>query len=209
MLIGVVPHRDLADFEERARRYDDGWRGGLHHEISRRVCGFALKASPEPRWILDVGCGTGHLLGLLAEACPGAVELVGVDPAPSMVEVARSRARDPRIVFSAGAAEQLPLPDARFDLVVSTTSFDHWADQARGLGECRRVLRPGGCLTLADQFSNWLLPTVLLGRRGKARTVRRASRLVAAAGFTSLEWHDVYASFIRAVTATRWALEIP
>jgi len=43
-------------------------------------------------------------------------------------------------------AERLPWPAATFDLVVSTTSFDHWADQRAGLAECARVLAPGGCL---------------------------------------------------------------
>lgn len=201
--MGVPPHRDLADFEERARRYDEGRRGRVHHEISERACRLALGLSPQPQDVLDVGCGTGYLLGLLAAALPDPLELAGVDPAPSMVEVATSRATDSRLHFSQGVAEQLPFPDARFDLVVSTTSFDHWTDQPRGLAECARVLRPGGRLVLADQFSNWLLPTLLIGRRGKARTMRLASRLVAAAGFDSIEWHDLYASYIRAVTATR------
>jgi SAM-dependent methyltransferase len=37
-------------------------------------------------------------------------------------------------------AERLPWPAATFDLVVSTTSFDHWTDQRAGLAECARVL---------------------------------------------------------------------
>jgi ubiquinone/menaquinone biosynthesis C-methylase UbiE len=101
-----------------------------------------------------------------------------------------------------GAAERLPWPDATFDLVVSTTSFDHWADQQQGLAECARVLAPGGCLVLADQFSVLLLPTLLAGRRGKARTKRRATRLLTAAGLRSPHWHRCYAVIIQAVTAT-------
>jgi len=87
--------------------------------------------------------------------------------------------------------------------VVSTTSFDHWADQQAGLTECARVMVPGGTLVLVDQFSSLLLPTLLAGRRGKARTKRRASKLVSAAGFRSLRWHDLYAVIIRAVTASK------
>jgi SAM-dependent methyltransferase len=44
--------------------------------------------------------------------------------------------------------EVLPFPEGSFDLVVSTTSFDHWADQRAGLRECARVLAPGGWLVL-------------------------------------------------------------
>jgi ubiquinone/menaquinone biosynthesis C-methylase UbiE len=57
--------------------------------------------------------------------------------------------------------------------VISTTPFDHRADQRTGLAECARVLAPDGCLVLADLFSVLLLPTLLAGRRGKARTRRR------------------------------------
>lgn len=90
-----------------------------------------------------------------------------------------------------------------FDLVVSSTSFDHWVDQQTGLRECYRVLKPGGTLVLVDQFSLWLAPTLVGDRRDKARTKRRASRLLTTAGFGSLEWHDLYAVIIRAVAAAK------
>lgn len=128
-----------------------------------------------------------------------------MDPAPAMIEVAKAKAKanDERLRFSAGTAEQLPYPDGSFDIVVSTTSFDHWSDQQAGLEECFRVTRPGGRLTLVDQFSTWLIPTLLFGRRDKARTQRRANRLALESGYRSLEWHDVYAVIIKALTAMK------
>jgi ubiquinone/menaquinone biosynthesis C-methylase UbiE len=155
-----------------------------------------------PRRVLDVGCGTGYLLRLLAARYPQAAELAGIDAAPAMIETAEQAADDERLRFMVGTAERLPYPDDAFDLVVSTTSFDHWADQLAGLRECARVLAPGGHFVLADQFSPLLLPTLLAGRRGKARTQRRASQLLSAAGFQSLAWHPVYELIIKAVTAT-------
>ena len=101
------------------------------------------------------------------------------------------------------SAEHLPEPDAAFDLIVSTTSFDHWADQEAGLLECARVMAPGGRLVLVDQFSPLYLPTLIGSRRGKARTRRRATRLLARAGFQSAEWHVLYAVIIGAVTASK------
>lgn len=155
-----------------------------------------------PRRVLDVGCGTGYLLRLLAGRCPQATELAGVDPAPSMIEAADQATDDRRLRFTVGAAERLPYPDGAFDLVISTTSFDHWADQRAALVECARVLAPGGHLVLADLFSPLLVPTLLAGHRGKARTRRRASQLLSATGFQDLAWHDLYALIIKAVTAT-------
>jgi SAM-dependent methyltransferase len=201
------PHRDLARFEQRAPHYEKGVLGRLHQEITDRSAALALAENPTPQRVLDVGCGTGYLLRLLASRCPGAVELAGIDPSPAMVEVARNARgggnADGRVHFSVGYAERLPYPDASFDLVVSTTSFDHWSAQQAGLAECARITNPGGRLVLVDQFSIFVAPTLVMGRRGKARTKGRATRLLSAAGFHSLAWHDVYAVIIKAVTAVR------
>ena len=65
-----------------------------------------------PRRVLDIGCGTGYLLRLLARRCPHATELAGVDPAPSMIAAARQAADDPLLRFTVGAAERRPYPDS-------------------------------------------------------------------------------------------------
>ena len=195
--------RDVRPFDERAVTYESGMLGQLHRDISGRVADLALSLAPAPGRVLDVGAGTGYLLGLLASRLPGARELAGVDPAPAMVAVARDRAADQRLSFTQGTAERLPAADGHYDLVVAVTSFDHWGDQAAGLAECARVLAPGGHLVLADQFSLLLWPTLLAGRRGKARTRARATRLVTAAGLRSPRWHRVHAVIIQAVTAVR------
>ena len=199
----MPPERDLAAFDARASTYETGWLGRLHHDIAERTADLAVAACPAPRRVLDVGCGTGYLLRRLAARYPDASELAGVDPAPSMVEVATAvLSGDERLSISLGVAEHLASPDGAFDLVVSTTSFDHWEDQAAGLAECARVLRPGGTLVLVDQFSSLLLPTLVGSRRGKARTRARCDRLLRDAGFGSVCWHRCYAVIINAVVAT-------
>jgi ubiquinone/menaquinone biosynthesis C-methylase UbiE len=195
--------RDVAAFGERAPDYDRDWRGRLHHQIADRTVDLALGCAPAPARILDVGCGTGYLLGRLAGRVPRARVLAGIDPAPAMIQVAAGAATDARLRFVVGTAEQLPWPDRSFDLVVSTTSFDHWADQRAGLAQCARVLAPGGCLVLADLFSVLLLPTLVAGRRGKARTRRRATQLLTAAGLHTPRWHRLDTVIIQAVTATK------
>jgi len=199
----VPPYRDLAAYDDRAPGYDHGWRGRLHHEITYRTADLAVATIAFPRHVLDVGCGTGHLLRTLGRRYPDARRLCGIDAAPQMIATARAFAGDDRLSFSVGVAERLGFPDGTFDLVVSTTSFDHWTDQQAGLIECARVLRPGGELVLVDQFSRWLLPTLATSRRGKARTRSRATRLLRRAGFASPQWHRLYAVIINAVTATK------
>lgn len=199
----MPPYRDVAAFNERAGGYESGWRGRLHHEIANRTARLAVAAVAAPDQVLEVGCGTGYLLRSLARHYSNAHQLVGIDAAQQMIKTAHAIHGDDRLRFALGVAEDIGYPDATFDLVVSTTSFDHWSDQRAGLTECARVLRPGGCLLLVDQFSWWLTPTLLTSRRGKARTRGRANQLLRRAGFCSPQWHDVYAVIINAVTATK------
>ena len=194
--------RDVQAFGDRAPGYESGYLGQLHRDIVQRSIDLALVRFGLPQRVLDVGCGTGLLLRELGKRVPGA-SLTGIDAAPAMIQHARSLACDGQApTFVRGTAERLPFEDHAFDLVISTTSFDHWADQAAGLAQCHRVLAPGGHLVLADQFSSLLLPTLVGSRSAKARTPLRATRLLAAAGFRSLTWHRLYAVIIRAVTAS-------
>jgi ubiquinone/menaquinone biosynthesis C-methylase UbiE len=202
----MARYRDVQAFDDRSRDYESGRHGELHHRIAEATADIAMAGVAAPSHILDVGCGTGYLLRLLAVRCPEAIELVGIDPAPGMIEVAKSAADDQRLRFTSGVAEMLPYPESSFDLVVTTTSFDHWADQRAGLAECARVMAPGGRFVLTDLFSVIFLPTLLVGHRGRARTPRRAGSLLRAVGFVSITWHRLpppLTTLIRTVTATK------
>jgi ubiquinone/menaquinone biosynthesis C-methylase UbiE len=199
----MANHRDVGAFDKRADVYESGWRGRLHHRIANEIAVLVMNVDPSPKRVLDVGCGTGYLLRELAVKVPAAQVLRGVDAAPRMVEVARSMRTDIRLGFAVGVAEELPYGDASFDLVVSATSFDHWRNQGRGLAECARVLELEGHLVLADLFSRWLLPTVFIGRRGKARTRKRMTALLRDAGFSSANWHPLETPLIAAVETVK------
>ncbi|HYY58662.1 MAG TPA: class I SAM-dependent methyltransferase, partial [Pyrinomonadaceae bacterium] len=87
--------------------------------------------------ILDVGCGTGANLELLARF--GDVE--GVDISQDALAFCRARGLES---VRHGAAEKLPYGDGEFDLVTSFDMVEHLDDDVAGLKEMRRVLRPGG-----------------------------------------------------------------
>lgn len=100
--------------------------------------------------VLDVGTGTG--VAAITAARAGA-RAVGVDPTPELLERARENARLAQVgvEFRQAGAEELPFPDAEFDVVVS--HFGHmFAPRAqRAADELLRVLKPGGALA----FTTW------------------------------------------------------
>lgn len=102
--------------------------------------------------VLDVGTGTGTLARATAGKCPGAT-VVGVDPDPDMLAVARAEAdrelgRAGRPGFLLGRAEALPLADRSVDALVSSFALQLVEDRAAALREAARVLRPGGSLAI-------------------------------------------------------------
>ncbi|CCK26390.1 Methyltransferase type 11 [Streptomyces davaonensis JCM 4913] len=100
--------------------------------------------------ICDVACGAGHLALSFAEEYPA--RLVGVDPAPSMLESFRGLAAERQVTVETAqaVAEELPFPDASFDLVVSRLAPHHFQDMPKAVGEMTRLLRPGGRLAVID-----------------------------------------------------------
>jgi ubiquinone/menaquinone biosynthesis C-methylase UbiE len=98
--------------------------------------------------VLDVACGTGIVARLAAERVgpDGAVE--GLDPNAAMLAVAhREAARSAySIAWHEAAAEAIPLPDQRFDVVLCGMGLQFFSDRVAGLREMRRVLVTGGRL---------------------------------------------------------------
>ena len=149
--------RDVERFDQWAETYDRHWMQRIFFDpVQERVLDLAAAEVARPRAILDVGCGTGRLLRKAAARFPDA-DLLGVDPAPQMLKQAATAAEDSGIHFMEAAAEDLPFPDDRFDLIFSTLTFHHWSDQARAVGEVARVLTPGGRWLLADFVAKGLL----------------------------------------------------
>jgi ubiquinone/menaquinone biosynthesis C-methylase UbiE len=144
-------HGDVERFGEWAPTYDRSYLQRLIFEpVQKTVLELAAETAPRPNAILDIGCGTGRLLRGAEQRFPGA-SLEGVDAAAGMVAQAKaSIGPAERINFQQATAERLPFPDAQFDLVLSTMTFHHWADQRQGIAEIKRVMTPGGRWVLAD-----------------------------------------------------------
>ena len=111
------------------------------------------------RTVLDLGCGTGFHLPLLAAR---ASSVVGVEPHGDLVALARRRTRRlPNVTVHAGAAQDLPLPDASVDVVHARWAYFFGPGCEPGLAELDRVVRRGGTAYVIDNdptrstFGSW------------------------------------------------------
>ena len=101
--------------------------------------------------VIDVGCGPGRAA---REAVRRGATVVGVDPAPVMLSLARAWSRrTARLSWRAGTAEELPVPDDSATVVWSLSTVHHWHDVQAGLLEVRRVLRPDGRFVAIERRS--------------------------------------------------------
>ncbi len=99
--------------------------------------------------VLDVACGTGNLA--IPAARKGAL-VTGVDIATNLLEQARQRASSENLEasFEEGDAEQLPCPDAQFDIVMSMFGAMFAPRPGLVAAELSRVCRPGGTIAMAN-----------------------------------------------------------
>ncbi len=115
-----------------------------------RAVADAVAARPGER-VLDLGCGTGGVAELLAET---GADVVGIDLAPGLIEIATARAAERRLDVDSrvGDCENLDVEDASFDAVGSSVGIMFAPTHEATASELARITKPGGRLALA----NWL-----------------------------------------------------
>ena len=140
-------------FATIATRYDlinDLQSFGLHRVWKRRLVRVAA-VNPAAR-ALDLCCGTGDVAFALARR---GLDVTGLDFSEPMLAVAGKRAASAagpasRVRFLLGDAQQIPFPDASFDVVTVSYGLRNLASLETGLREMARVARPGGRLFALD-----------------------------------------------------------
>lgn len=113
-------------------------------ELAARLTG----AGPDDT-VIDIGCGPG--VAARHTASLGAT-VIGIDPAPVMLRVARLVGPSGQVRYLEGVAESLPVPDGIATVVWSLSSVHHWADIDAALGEAHRALRSGGRLLALEKL---------------------------------------------------------
>jgi demethylmenaquinone methyltransferase / 2-methoxy-6-polyprenyl-1,4-benzoquinol methylase len=191
---GLEEPQVRAMFDRIAGLYDRAntvMTAGLHHQWRRRA-GDLAALSPGGRAI-DVATGTGDLaLELARRLAPGG-EVVGIDFAERMLELARLKAgaRSPalagvRIRFETGNALALEFPDAQFDAATVGFGARNFRDLERGLSEMARVVRPGGRVVVLEITTPRRPPLSTFFRLWFDRAVPTLGRLVDSQAYSYL-----------------------
>lgn len=199
-------------FYDRLARWDDQGRlAFLNHGYAPvdAADGLDLSAEDEPRryWIqlyeriaragdwegkraLEVSSGPGGGVDWMARTYSPAAT-TGVDLAAASVERATARFGRPGVVFVRGDAQDLPFPDAVFDVVINVESSLNYPDFEAFLTEVDRVLTPGGQFLIGDYRSAKKLPAFEAG--------------LASLGYETLWREDLTPGVARALAQTQAA----
>lgn len=155
------------DMETIKARMKATWMAGDFGQFSKFIEAesekFMSRRNLQPGMrVLDVACGAGHLA---ITATKASAVVTGIDIATNLVEQAKARAQRENLTiqFEEGDAEQLPYPDAAFDLVCSHFGAMFAPRPERVAAELVRVCRPGGQIAMA----NWT-PQGFAGQMFKA-----------------------------------------
>ena len=150
----MVTQAQNPDLDGVKRRQQQTWASGNYAAIGTILCitcellceAVDLRAGQE---VLDVATGTGNTaLAAARRFC----EVTGIDYVPDLLDRARLRAdvEGLSLTLREGDAENLPFPDASFDVVLSTFGVMFAPSQEQAARELVRVCRPGGKIGLAS-----------------------------------------------------------
>lgn len=147
------PDGSLRDFAAAAER------------LTRRLCDIASIRDGDR--VLDAGCGLGGTIASLDQRFSD-LSLTGLNIDARQVARAREHVRPSRgncIAFEVGDACRMPFADASFDEVIAVECIFHFPSRDRFFAEARRVLRPGGRLTICDFVpAPWVVPSLTFAK---------------------------------------------
>jgi len=178
----------IREYDRLAPKYDERWSRYIRLSVQETIRRLDFRASER---LLDIGCGTGTLLGIIAGSFPDAV-LYGIDPSSEMLAAAKKRLGC-RTDLRVGMAESLPFDDDYFDVAVSSSSLHYWRHPETALTEIVRVLKPNGRVVITDWCNDYLSCRVCgmylrLVNRAHRRTygTKKCVRLLKSAGFSNV-----------------------
>jgi arsenite methyltransferase len=165
----------------------------------------------EGETVLDLGSGGGIDVLLSAKRVGPTGRVHGLDMTDEMLALARENARKAgveNVEFHKGYIEQIPLPDASVDVVISNCVLNLSADKPRVLNEVARVLRPGGRFAISDVIADEDMDDATradmqayTGCIAGALTHREFTRALSEAGLTDIDIRETHRVHPQATSA--------
>jgi SAM-dependent methyltransferase len=167
-------------------------------------CGVptAIADLHEGETVLDLGSGAGADVLISARRVGPTGKAIGLDMTDEMLELAKRNALEAgveNVEFVKGYIEQMPLPDASVDVVISNCVINLSADKSRVIAEAARVLRPGGRLAVSDVIADEHMDDATradmnawTGCIAGALTRPEFEQALTSAGFADVEIHETH-----------------
>jgi arsenite methyltransferase len=165
----------------------------------------------EGETVLDLGSGAGADVLISARRVGTTGRAIGLDMTDEMLDLARTNASEAgaeNVEFVKGYIEDIPLPDASVDVVISNCVINLAADKAKVLAEAARVLRPGGRFAVSDVIADPDMDAATradmaayTGCIAGALTEHEFRAALAGAGLTDVEIRETHRVHDRATSA--------
>ena len=165
----------------------------------------------EGETVLDLGSGAGADVLISARRVGPAGTAIGLDMTDEMLELARRNAREAGVTnveFVKGYIEDIPLPDASVDVIISNCVINLAGDKRKVLAETARVLKPGGRFAVSDVIADEGMDAATradmaayTGCIAGALTEREFRTALSAAGLTDIEIRETHRVHDQAISA--------
>jgi ubiquinone/menaquinone biosynthesis C-methylase UbiE len=142
-------------YNKLADHYDSSFEGRFTLDFKNLLL-EEITAEPGAR-VLDIACGNGTLLSLLAGKF--GIAGFGADISEKMIE--NARLKYPEMIFETAGCEKLPFDDRSFDILTVCAAYHHFPDVKSFAAEAYRLLKTGGCLYIADVYYPDLIRLIL------------------------------------------------
>ncbi len=114
-------------------------------DLKKRLRKYTLQ------YVLEIACGTGVVTSHLLDILPPSGKITATDINPDMLNMAKKKIKDERVVWSVADAQDLPYSDNAFDTIICQYGVMFFPDKLKAFKEARRVLKNGGVLI----FNTW------------------------------------------------------
>lgn len=186
---------ESVDYDAIAAAYESRYKRNDYSGVEAALREFLEHGSPAHRHVAEVGCGTGHWLEFFRAS---SIPIVGIDPSAGMLQVARDRLPDARLIRA--RAEALPFRDSTFDGLFTVNALHHFTAPEIFFQQAHRLLASGSALLTigldpSTGLDRWWIydyfPSALPRDRERYLPTARIRELMRQAGFDRCETREV------------------